>query len=348
VYDVFKTAIIGDGYTAVELLRLLAFHNSIKAEYILSLDFAGNPVEQMYPNLSGYSDLICVKSDIGLLEGKCDAVFLALPHGVSAPIAKQLLDWGVKCVDLGADFRLKDVDTYLEYYGLTHQEPRLLEQAVYGIPELYREDIKRAGLVANPGCYPTSAIIPLAPLLKNGLLDKQPLLIDSKSGVSGAGRELKTGSQFCEVNEGIRPYGIGSHRHEPEIIQELSRATGSPVELYFSPHLVPMNRGMLSTIYGRLRPGVNEEDVLDCLKEQYGTEPFVKLLAPGVMPHTKWVYGGNQLQIGVYVDRRNGQLIMASALDNLTKGASGQAIQNMNLMLGLDETEGLKAPGLFP
>ena len=343
-----KTAIIGDGYTAVELLRLLAFHNSIKAEYILSLDFAGDSIEQMYPNLAGYSDLVCVTSDIGLLKDNCEAAFLALPHGVSVPIVKQLLAWDIKCVDLGADFRLQDTGTYLQYYGLHHQEPLLLKQAVYGIPELKREQLKNTSLVANPGCYPTSAIVPLAPLLKNQLLDEQPLIIDSKSGVSGAGRELKASSHFCEVNEGIRPYGVGFHRHGPEIAQELSLAAGRTVELYFTPHLVPMNRGILSTIYGRLRPGVREEDVRACLTEQYGMEPFITILASGIMPHTKWVYGSNQVHIGLYADKDSGQLIIGSALDNLTKGASGQAIQNMNLLLGLDETEGLRIPGLFP
>lgn len=344
----YKLAIIGDGYTAAELLRLLAFHDALQTVCILSLEHAGMRIDQIYPSLAGFSDLVCVPSDIKMLKGNCDAAFLALPHGVSGPIVRQLLEWGIRCVDLGADFRLKDTNIYKDYYGLDHQEPELLVQAVYGIPELYREQIKKAVLVANPGCYPTSAIIPLVPLLENRLLEQDPVVIDSKSGVSGAGRELRASSHFCEVHEGIRPYGVGSHRHGPEIAQELGLAAGNPVEVYFTPHLVPMNRGILSTIYGRLRPDVTEEQVRSCLIDKYDAEPFIKILAPGSMPHTKWVYGSNQVHIGIYVDNRTGQLIIGSVIDNLTKGASGQAIQNMNLVLGLEETRGLTVPGLFP
>ncbi|MDR1616560.1 MAG: N-acetyl-gamma-glutamyl-phosphate reductase [Syntrophomonadaceae bacterium] len=343
----YKLAIIGDGYTAAELLRLLTYHKQLRAVKVLSVDFIGKRMDQIYPQLLGFSDLICEPSRIDDIKGACDAAFLALPHGFSVPIVKQLLEWNIKCVDLGADFRLEDTKIYEEYYQLEHEEPELLKKAVYGIPELYREQIKRTDLVANPGCYPTSAIIPLAPLLESGLIEDN-IIIDSKSGVTGAGRELRPSSHFCEVNEGISPYGTGVHRHGPEIAQELSRAAGKKLDVTFTPHLLPINRGILSTIYARLKPGVTEKTARTCLEDKYGAEPFVNILAKGMMPNTKWVYGSNMVDIGVYADEDSGRLILGSVLDNLTKGASGQAIQNMNLLLGLEETAGLKIPGLHP
>jgi N-acetyl-gamma-glutamyl-phosphate reductase len=343
----YKLAIIGDGYTAAELLRLLAYHRQMKAVKILSVDFIGKRIDQIYPQLLGFSDLVCEPSRLDGIKDSCDAAFLALPHGFSVPIVKQLLEWGIKCVDLGADFRLKDPKIYTEYYQLAHGEPEMLEKAVYGIPELYREQIKKTDLVANPGCYPTSAIIPLAPLLENGLIDDN-IIIDSKSGVTGAGREPKASSHFCEVNEGIRPYGTGAHRHGPEIVQELNRAAGKKLDITFTPHLLPINRGILSTVYARLKPGITGKMARTCLEDKYASEPFVNILDDGVMPSTKWVYGSNIVDIGLYADEENRRLILGSVLDNLTKGASGQAIQNMNLLLGLEETMGLQIPGLHP
>ena len=224
----------------------------------------------------------------------------------------------------------------------------MLNEAVYGMPELYREKIKKTSLVANPGCYPTSAILPLAPLLAAGLVSCERIIVDSKSGVTGAGRQPKASSHFCEVNEGLHPYGVGTHRHAPEIAQELSLAAGAEVELFFTPHLVPMSRGILSTIYTRLSPGASAGDIHQALHKKYDQEPFVQVLPEGMMPHTRWVYGSNQVHIGVSVDEKRRMVILGCALDNLTRGASGMAIQNMNLLLGLDETEGLQFPGVHP
>ncbi|NLW91379.1 MAG: N-acetyl-gamma-glutamyl-phosphate reductase [Syntrophomonadaceae bacterium] len=343
-----KVGIVGDGYTAAELLRLLAGHDGLQVTAILSTENIGRRIDRLYPQLTGYYDLICEPSDAKSLIGRCDGVFLALPHGLSVPVALQMLEAGIKCVDLGADFRLKDPALYEKYYEKVHEAPEMLSQAVYGLTELYRDQIKQADLVANPGCYPTGAIMPLAPLLKAGVIENEGIIIDSKSGVSGAGRTLKEASHFCEVNEGIHAYGVGTHRLGPEIAQELSLAGEQPVEMVFTPHLVPMNRCILTTAYARLQNGVAASQVREVLEAAYGPEPFVQVLPEGVMPHTKWVYGSNQLHIGTYVDEASRRVILISALDNLTKGASGQALQNMNLLLGFDETTGLKMLGVHP
>jgi len=344
----FRVGIVGDGYTAADLLRLLAHHEQAEAVRIFSTENIGRRIDEVYPHLIGFSELICEESNWDLLKEECDLVFLALPHGLSVSIAMELLPAGVKCVDLGADFRLKDAGLYEEYYELTHPAPELLEEAVYGLPEIYREEIKQASLIANPGCFPTGAILPLVPLLEAGVLESSNLVIDSKSGVSGAGRSPKASSHFCEVNEGVKAYGVGTHRHGPEIAQELSRAAGKTVEMVFTPHLIPMNRGILTTIYARLRTTADPGLVRLVLEEKYRNENFVRVLPAGVMPHTKWVYGSNLLDIGIYVDEKSRHVILVSALDNLVKGASGQAIQNMNLLLGLEENNGLKLAGIHP
>ncbi|MDD3364038.1 MAG: N-acetyl-gamma-glutamyl-phosphate reductase, partial [Syntrophomonas sp.] len=274
--------------------------------------------------------------------------FLALPHGLSVPMVKELSGAGIKCVDLGADFRLKDKKVYEKYYEIVHEAPEMLADAVYGLPELYRDKIRKTAIVANPGCFPTSAILPLAPLLKARVVESRGIIVDSKSGVTGAGKALKASSHFCEVNEGIKAYGVGSHRHGPEIAQELSVAAGETVGMIFTPHLVPMNRGILSTCYCRLRPGARAEQVREVLEDKYRNEYFVDVLPDGVMPHTKWVYGSNFVQIGVYADDESGNVILVSVLDNLCKGASGQAIQNLNLMLGIAESKGLCGAGVHP
>jgi N-acetyl-gamma-glutamyl-phosphate reductase len=263
-------------------------------------------------------------------------------------MVKHLSAAGVKCVDLGADFRLKDVAVYEKYYEVIHEAPEMLPDAVYGLPEIYRDKIKQATVIANPGCFPTSAILPLAPLLKAGVLESRGIIVDSKSGVTGAGKALKASSHFCEVNEGIKAYGVGNHRHSPEIAQELSLAAGETVGMMFTPHLVPMNRGILSTCYCHLRSGIKASQVREVLEDKYSREYFVDILPEGVMPHTKWVYGSNFVQIGIYADDLSGNVILVSVLDNLCKGASGQAIQNLNLMLGLEETKGLGGLGVHP
>lgn len=344
----YSIGIVGDGYTAAELLRLLAGHDQVKAVAVLSTENIGRRMDSLYPNLIGFCDLVCEESDVKRLAGRVDLAFLALPHGLSVPIAIELLNNGIKCVDLGADFRLKDAQLYQTYYDKMHEAPEMLAEAVYGLPEVYRQDIQAASLVANPGCFPTGAILPLVPLLKKGLIEAEGIIVDSKSGVTGAGRTPKAANHFCEVNEGLHPYGVGTHRHGPEIAQELSGAAGQKVEMVFTPHLVPMNRGILTTIYARLKSGIPADSVRETLENYYREEPFVQVLPQGIMPHSKWVYGSNQVHIGLHVDAVSGRVILASVLDNLTKGASGQAIQNMNLMLGISETHGLLCAGVHP
>ncbi|MBC7074810.1 MAG: N-acetyl-gamma-glutamyl-phosphate reductase [Syntrophomonadaceae bacterium] len=345
----FRVGIVGDGYTAAELLRLLAGHKDLEPVCILSTENVGQKITEIYPQLIGFSDLICEESNMSVIkEHRCDAVFLALPHGLSVDMALEILPTGAKCVDLGADFRLKDARIYEKYYDMNHRAPEMLTEAVYGLPEIYREQIKKARLVANPGCFPTGAILPLAPLLQVGLIDTAGIVIDSKTGVSGAGRSLKASSHFCEVNEGIKAYGVGTHRHGPEIAQELSFAAGTEVEMIFTPHLVPMNRGILTTIYARLQRGASASQVREVLEDKYRCEPFVRVLPEGFMPHTKWVYGSNFVDIGIYADNESRRVVLVSALDNLTKGASGQAIQNLNIMLDMEETEGLLFAGVHP
>jgi len=344
----YKVGIIGDGYTAAELLRLMAGHDELETVMITSTENIALGMAEIYPHLRAFTRLRCEATDLQTIKEKCQAVFLALPHGLSVPIVKELSAAGVKCVDLGADFRLKDSRIYEKYYESVHMAPEMLAGAVYGLPEIYRDKIKKAAIVANPGCYPTSAILPLAPLLKTGVVENHGIIVDSKSGVSGAGKALKASSHFCEVNEGIKAYGLGTHRHGPEIDQELSLAAGEAVEMIFTPHLVPMNRGILSTCYCRLRPGAKSKQVREVLENFYINEYFVDILPEGVWPHTKWVYGSNFVQIGVYADEDSGRVILVSALDNLCKGASGQAIQNLNLMLGMEETKGLSFAGVHP
>ncbi|MGI6413654.1 MAG: N-acetyl-gamma-glutamyl-phosphate reductase [Syntrophomonadaceae bacterium] len=344
----YKIGIVGDGYTAADLLRLLAGHDEVEPVCILSTDNVGKRIDQVYPHLKGFSDLVCEESVPARLKGRCDAVFLALPHGISVRIVPELLSYGIKCIDLGADFRLKEVDIYEKYYEAAHEAPELLNEAVYGLPELKREEIKRTGLVANPGCFPTGAILPLAPLLQGGIIETAGVIVDSKSGVSGAGKTPKATSHFCEVNEGVRAYGVGNHRHGPEINQELSLLAKETVNAVFTPHLVPMSRGILTTIYARLRPGIKPSRVREVIEQKYEAETFIRVLPEGVMPHTKWVYGSNYVDIGVYVDQADRNIILISALDNLVKGASGQAIQNLNLVLGIEESKGLKFSGVHP
>jgi len=343
-----KIGIVGDGYTAAELLRILAAHPSVQVVTVLSTENIGRRIDHLYPHLTGLYDLTCEESTVKNLLGRCEVVFLALPHGVSMDIAPQLLAEGIKCIDLGADFRLKDTALYEQYYELVHTQAGLLEEAVYGLPELYREEIKKARLIANPGCFPTGAIVPLAPLLKAGVVAAEGLVIDSKSGVSGAGRTLKLSSHFCEVHEGIKAYGVGSHRHGPEIAQELSFAAGCEVEMVFTPHLVPMNRGILTTIYARLASGVKPEKLRDTLEEFYRQEPFVKILPGDTVPNTKWVYGSNYIHIGIYVNPISRRVILVSAIDNLNRGASGQAVQNLNLILGQPEHTAIAGVGVYP
>lgn len=343
-----RIGIVGDGYTAAELLRILAVHPGVEPVAVLSTENVGRPIASLYPHLYGLSDLVCQESDLNYLIGRCEVVFLALPHGLSMNMVPFLLKEGIKCIDLGADFRLKDVALYEKHYELEHAEPSLLGESVYGLPELYRNLIGAARLIANPGCFPTGAIVPLAPLLRAGIIENEGIIVDAKTGVSGAGRTAKQGSHFCEVNEGIKAYGVGTHRHGPEIVQELSFAAGGQVELIFTPHLVPMNRGILTTSYARLKTGIKAERVRMTLEEYYRQEPFVKILPGDTLPNTKWIYGSNYIHIGLYADSKSRRVILVSAIDNLNRGASGQAVQNLNIMLGQPEQTAITAAGIYP
>jgi N-acetyl-gamma-glutamyl-phosphate reductase len=338
------------GYTGMELLRLLAVHPSMVLVRATSRSEHGKTLGELFPNINGFAvaDLIVTMPDPKDIAEACDLVFLAVPHGTAMDMAADLHGRGVKVVDLSADFRLDDKDVYAQWYGLEHRHPQLFEQAVYGIPELYREHIKLAKLTANPGCYPTSVILGLTPALRNDLIEPGGIVADSKSGSTGAGRSAKVGTLFCEVSDTFRAYNIGKHRHTPEIEQELGKQAGTELVVSFNPHLLPINRGILSTMYALLKPGVDAEQVQAAYESAYAEEPFVRVLPQGQLPETKNVRGTNFCDIGTVVDRRSGRLVVVSVVDNLCRGASGQAIANANLMCGLPEETGLLLPPLAP
>ncbi len=343
-----KVAIIGaTGYTGLELLRLLAGHPEVQVSVVTSRKEAGQKIGQIFPFLERYAHLEFIPPEPKVIAAEADLAFLCVPHGAAAQMAKEFLTAGLKVIDLSADFRLHDQGVYESWYG-PHQAPELLPEAVYGLPEVYAEEITRARLIANPGCYPTASLLPLIPLLKAGLIKPQGLIIDAKSGVSGAGRGAKLPLIYCEVNEGFRAYNVAKHRHTPEIEQELSKAAGEDLRVNFTTHLVPMNRGILATIYAEPEGGVSEAQIREELCSFYADSPFVRILPEGTFPNTAHVKGTNRCDIGLVLGKRTERLILVSAIDNLVKGASGQAIQNMNLMLGLPEDLGLRIPPLFP
>lgn len=342
-----KIGILGaSGYTGAELLRLLSRHPAADIRLLTADRHAGSPVGEVFAHLARLDlpDLVKIAdADWGGL----DCVFCALPHATTQAVVADLPE-ALRIVDLSADFRLRDVATYAQWYGGEHLAPDLQKQAVYGLTEIYRTEVAAARLVANPGCYTTAAELPLMPLLEAGLIEPDGIVIDAKSGVSGAGRSEKLGVLHAEVSEGIHPYGIASHRHLPEIEQELSVAAGRPVTVSFTPHLIPMNRGILATMYVTLAHGADAEDLRVALAARYDSEPFVHVLPAGRAPATRDVRGSNHFLIGVFADRVRGRAILVSAEDNLVKGASGQAIQNVNVMFGLPETMGLEQEALFP
>jgi N-acetyl-gamma-glutamyl-phosphate reductase len=342
-------AIVGSsGYTGGELMRILLNHPRVTVTAITSEKSAGKPLTSIFPHLAGLTELVCEPLDADSIAKKADLVFLALPHVTAQEAAFRFFKLGSKVVDLSADYRLADPRTYEHWYEHAHQYPGLLKEAVYGLPELHRKRIEQASLVANPGCYPTGAILGLAPLVKQGVIDLQSIIIDSKSGVSGAGRSPALAHHFPEVNEGFMAYKIGTHRHTPEIEQELSALACKQITLVFTPHLVPMNRGILTTIYaGQISP-VDTGQIHSWYQKFYKDAPFVRLLSEGQFPNVRNVRGSNFCDIGIYSDPRTGKAVVVTAIDNLVKGASGQAIQNMNLMMGFDEAEGLRFAGLFP
>ena len=337
----------GSGYTGQELLRLLCGHPGVKVVAATSRRFAGVPVADVYPVFSGRTDLAYTDTSPEEMAAVADLVFLALPHGVSMEVAPRFLKAGRKVIDLSADFRIRDVATYESWYR-RHTAAGTIPEAVYGLPELYRERIRMSRLVANPGCYPTSIILGTAPILKSRWVATGSIIADSKSGVSGAGRDPQIASLFCEVDGGFKAYKVGKHRHTPEIEQELSLLAASDMKISFTPHLLPVKRGILSTIYATLERDVTGEDATALYREFYRDEPFVRICRAGEFPNLSSVVGSNYCDIGLAVDPRTGRIIVVSVIDNLIKGASGQAIQNMNLMCSLPEETGLPAIALFP
>nr|WP_267963269.1 N-acetyl-gamma-glutamyl-phosphate reductase [Halomonas sp. MCCC 1A11062] len=344
---VIKVGIVGGtGYTGVELLRLLAQHPQVEVEAITSRSEAGVRVCDMYPNLRGHYDELAFSEPDPKRLGTCDAVFFATPHGVAHALAGELLERGTRVIDLSADFRLRDAEVWAEWYGQPHGAPELLEEAVYGLPEMHRERIRQARLIAVPGCYPTAVQLGLLPLLEAGLIDADHLIADCKSGVTGAGRGAKVPSLLAEASESMKAYGASGHRHLPEISQGLSDAAKGSVGLTFVPHLTPMIRGIHATLYGRLtgEPG----DLQALFERRFAAEPFVDVMPAGSHPETRSVKGANVCRLAVHRPGNGDTVVVLSVIDNLVKGASGQAVQNLNLMFGFDEHAGLAAPALMP
>jgi N-acetyl-gamma-glutamyl-phosphate reductase len=338
------------GYTGMELTRILLGHPHLRLSQVTSRKEAGQLLQRIYPFLQGtdLGELEITAPDTAFLAASCDLVFLAVPHCTAMEMAAELRGHGAKVVDLSADFRLRDREVYESWYGVPHTRTALLAEAVYGLPELYAERIAGASLVANPGCYPTSAILALYPALKAGLISADDLVIDSKSGTSGAGRKAGVGTLFCEVSDTFRAYNLTKHRHTPEIEQELGLAVGREIRLSFNTHLLPINRGILTTAYAKLSAGVGLGQIRACYEEFYKGKRWVRILPQGTLPETRWVRGTNFCDLGLVTDPRTDRLIVVSAIDNLCRGASGQAVANANLMLGLGEDAGLPFSPLMP
>lgn len=344
-----KVGIIGaTGYAGAELVRILQGHPEAEIKWYGSKSYIEKEYASVYRNFFQVVEDICKGDNLSELADQADVIFTATPQGFLASVVTEEILRKVKIVDLSADFRLKDVAVYEKWYGIEHRAPQFIPEAVYGLCEINREDIKGARLIANPGCYTTCSILTAYPLVKEGLIDPGSLIIDAKSGTSGAGRGAKLPNLFCEVNENIKAYGVGTHRHTPEIEEQLGYASGEDVVISFTPHLVPMNRGILVTEYAELKSGVTDGDVRSAYDRYYGNESFVRVLEEGRCPETKWVEGSNYVDIGFKIDPRTNRVILMGAMDNLVKGAAGQAVQNMNLMFGFKESEGLELVPVFP
>ena len=344
-----KVGIIGStGYAGGELVRLLMNHKEAEIKWYGSRSYVDKKYADVYQNFFQIVDAKCMDDNMEALAGEVDVIFTATPQGLCASLVNEDILNKVKIVDLSADFRIKDVSTYEKWYGIEHKSPQFIEEAVYGLCEINREDIKSARLIANPGCYPTCSTLSIYPLAKEGLIDMNTVIIDAKSGTSGAGRGAKMDNLYCEVNENIKAYGVAVHRHTPEIEEQLSYASGEEVFLNFTPHLVPMNRGILITAYATLKKDVTYEEVKAVYDKYYADEKFVRVLEKDVCPQTKWVEGSNYVDVNFIIDPRTKRIIMMGAMDNLVKGAAGQAVQNMNLMFGLKESEGLELVPMFP
>ena len=332
-----RAGIIGStGYAGQELVRILLGHKDVEIKWYGSRSYIDQAYASVFQNMFQLVPNICKGEDLEQLCEEVDVVFTATPQGLCSSLVSENVLSKVKIIDLSADFRIKDVDTYEKWYGIKHQSPQFIEEAVYGLCEVNRDKIKNARLIANPGCYPTCSFLSIYPLAKAGLIDMKSVIVDAKSGTSGAGRGAKVANLYCEVNESIKAYGVATHRHTPEIEEQLSYASGQEAVINFTPHLVPMNRGILVTAYANL------------VKDAYKDEQFVRFLNAGVCPETRWVEGSNYVDVNVKLDERTHRVIMMGAMDNLVKGAAGQAVQNMNLLFGLPETEGLLMPPVFP
>ncbi len=341
-----KVGIVGGtGYTGVELLRLLAKHPEVVLTVITSRSEAGLSVADMFPNLRGHVDLIFSEPSVDNLL-QCDVVFYATPHGVAMAGAGKLLQHGVKVIDLGADFRIKDISEWERWYGMSHTAAELVGEAIYGLPELHREEIRTASLIACPGCYPTAVQLGFLPLLERGLVDSRRLIADAKSGVSGAGRKASVGALLCESSENFKAYAVPGHRHQPEISQGLTRVTGNPVGLTFVPHLTPMLRGIHATLYATLT--TRDVDLQSLYEERYEGEQFVDIMPEGAHPETRSVKGANSCRLAIHRPQGGDTVVVLSVIDNLVKGAAGQALQNMNIMFGFDEAAGLDNVALLP
>ncbi len=338
----------GSGYTGGELLRILSSHSEVKITGVTSEKSAGKCVTDLFPNLKKYSNLIYEPLIPEKILNKADLFFMSLPHGKSQEAVDFFFKNGKKVIDLSADYRLRDSKIYEEWYKVPHNFQNTLKKAVYGLPEINREKIARATLVANPGCYPTSAILGLYPAIKNKIIEYDHIIIDSKSGISGAGRNPDIKFAYCEVNEGFKAYAVATHRHTPEIEQELSLLAKRNIKVDFTPHLIPLDRGILTTIYVPLKKNLSTAKIIDSYKETYKNEPFINVLEEGKLPDVKIIRGTNLCEIGIVVNKRTKTLIIITAIDNLVKGASGQAVHNMNIMMGFEEKTALDALAIFP
>ena len=348
-----KVGIVGaTGYAGAELVRLLTGHPEAEIVWYGSKSYVGQDFASIYMNARGFTDAQCRADDIERMADECDVIFTATPQGYLASVLTEDILKKTKVIDLSADYRLSDIPTYEKWYGIEHKSPDLVKKAVYGLCEIHRERIKNTRLVANPGCYTTCSILTAYPLVAEGLIDPDTLIVDAASGTSGAGRGAKVQNLFCEVNESMKPYGVTNHRHTPEIEEQLSLAAGRQVVINFTPHLAPMNRGILATEYATLVKKGGKLPDLDEIKAAYNKyyedEYFIRVLPAGQMPETRWVEGSNFVDIGYIIDERTGRVIMVGAIDNLVKGAAGQALQNMNLIFGLDEKMGLTGMPVFP
>lgn len=344
-----RVGIIGaTGYAGGELVRILTGHPDAEIIWYGSRSYIEQKYYEVYQNMFRIVDAVCMDDNMETLAKEVDVIFTATPQGLCASLLTEEILRKVRVIDLSADFRMKDPAVYERWYGISHQSPQFIDEAVYGLCEINREFIKQARLVANPGCYPTCSILSVYPLAKEGMIDPGTLIIDAKSGTSGAGRGAKIDNLYCEVNENIKAYGVTEHRHTPEIEEQLSYAAGEPVMLNFTPHLVPMNRGILITAYASLKKEVTYEEVRTVYDRYYDKEKFIRVLDRNVCPQTKWVEGSNYVDLNFRIDERTKRIVMMGAMDNLVKGAAGQAVQNMNLMFGFRESEGLDLVPMFP